>query len=73
MTLRGTVRSFRQRAVAIAIAKSVDGVRAVTDELRIDSRDHWQDEEIRGTALQALMSRVDAPADQIDVTVAAAG
>jgi osmotically-inducible protein OsmY len=70
VTLRGTVRSFHQRAVAIEIAKSVDGVRAVTDDLRIDPRDHWQDEEIRGAAFQELISMRDLRDDQIDVTVA---
>ena len=69
--LRGTVRSLHQRAVATDIAKSVDGVRAVTDDLSVDPRDHWQDAEIRGTALQALVSRRDVPDDRIDVTVAA--
>jgi osmotically-inducible protein OsmY len=69
VSLRGTVRSFHQRKAAIEIAKNVDGVRAVTDGLNVDPRDHWQDAEIRGTALQALVSRPDVPADQIDATV----
>jgi osmotically-inducible protein OsmY len=67
--LRGTVRSLRQRQAAVEIARSVRGVRDVTDSLKIDPRDHWEDQELRGTALQALMSRADVPADQIDVTV----
>jgi osmotically-inducible protein OsmY len=33
VTLRGTVRSLRQRRVAVDIAKSPGGVRAVADEL----------------------------------------
>lgn len=68
--LRGTVRSLHQRRVAIDIAGSVHGVRAVMDELKVDPRDHWQDDEVRGTALQALVSRPDVPDDQVDVAVA---
>ncbi len=70
VTLRGTVRSLHQRRVAVDIAKSVRGVRAVHDELFTDLRDHWLDDEIRGAALQALMSSPDVPADMIDVRVA---
>lgn len=71
VSLRGTLRSFHQRKAAIDLAKSVGGVRAVTDELKVDPRDHWQDAEIRGAALQALVSTPDVPADQIDATVEA--
>ena len=70
VTLRGTVRSLHQRRVAVDIAKSVRGVRAVEDQLSVDPRDHWRDDEIRGAALQALMSSSDVPADLIDVQVA---
>ena len=70
VTLRGTVRSHHQRRVAVDIAKSVRGVRTVEDELIVDPRDHWADDEIRGVALQALMSSPDVPADMIDVRVA---
>lgn len=70
VTLRGTVRSPRQIRVAVDIAKSVPGVRAVENELVIDPRDQWVDGEIRGAALQALMSSPDVPEDEIDVTVA---
>jgi len=52
VTLRGTVRSLHQRRTVVEIASSVRGVRAVEDELRVDLRDHWTDEELRGTALQ---------------------
>ena len=69
VTLRGTVRSLHQRRVAIEIAKSVRGVRAVEDELLVDPRDHYRDDELRGSALQALMAN-DAPIDRINVTVA---
>jgi osmotically-inducible protein OsmY len=70
VTLRGTVRSLNQRRVAIDVAKSVPGVRAVHDELIVDPRDHSIDDEIRGAALQALVSSPDVPADTIDVRVA---
>jgi osmotically-inducible protein OsmY len=70
VTLRGTVGSFQQRRAAVEIAKSVSGVRAVEDELSVDLRDRWQDGEVRGAALQALMSNADVPADRVDVRVA---
>jgi osmotically-inducible protein OsmY len=70
VTLRGTVRSLHQRRVAVELAKSVRGVRAVQDELVVDPRDRWADDEIRGAALQALMSSRDVPADLIEVRVA---
>jgi osmotically-inducible protein OsmY len=70
VTLRGTVRSLHQRRVAVDIAKSVRGVRAVEDELIVDPRDRSIDDEVRGVALQALMASPDVPADMIDVRVA---
>ena len=70
VTLRGSVGSFHQRRVAVRIARSVDGVLVVEDELWVDPRDHWQDNEIRGAALQILMSNDNLPAERIDVTVA---
>ncbi len=70
VTLRGSVGSPRQRRAAVIVAQSVRGVRAVEDELRVDPRDHWQDNEIRGAALQALMSTDGVPDDRIDVAVA---
>ena len=70
VTLRGTVRSPNQRRVAVDIAKSVRGVRAVVDELSIHPRDNWRDDELRGVALQALISSPDVPDEQIDATVA---
>jgi osmotically-inducible protein OsmY len=72
VTLRGTVTTPQQRHAAVEIAKSVRGVREVYDELSVDPRDHWEDAEIRGAALQALMSSPGVPADQIDVKVDAA-
>jgi osmotically-inducible protein OsmY len=69
VTLRGTVGSPKQRHAASEIAKSVRGVRAVEDELTVDPLARHEDLELKGTALQALMSSDDAPADRIDVSV----
>jgi len=71
VTLRGSVGSFHQRHAAVQIAKSVRGVRGVEDELSLDLRDRWEDDEIRGAALQALSSDPDVPKNRIDVSVAA--
>lgn len=70
VTLRGTVRSPQQRRAAVELAQSVRRVRYVADELRIDPRDHWKDYELRGAALQALMTNDAVPADRVDVNVA---
>ena len=69
VTLRGSVGSFRQRRVAVQIARSVPGVRDVADELRIDLQDRFEDDQIRGAALQALIWDPDVPDERIDVTV----
>jgi len=68
--LRGTVRSLHQRRLAIETAKSVRGVHRGMDAIVIDPRDHWEDAELRGAALQALMANADVPADKVDVTAA---
>ncbi len=70
VTLRGTVRSLHQRRTAIELAKSAPGVATVIDELQVDPRDRWEDAEIRGAALQALVSSAGDVADRIDVHVA---
>jgi len=70
VTLRGTVSSLQQRRAAVEISRSLQGVREVEDELKIDPRDRWMDAEVRGAALQALMSNERVPADRIDVSVA---
>jgi osmotically-inducible protein OsmY len=67
--LRGTVRSLHQRKLAIEAARSVRGVHTVVDEIVVDPRDRWDDAELRGAALQALMSDDEVPADYVDVTV----
>ena len=69
VTLRGSVGSFQQRQAAVRVAKSIRGVRAVEDQLVVDLRDHWDDDEIRGVALQALMSSEAVPAERVDVRV----
>jgi osmotically-inducible protein OsmY len=69
VVLRGSVGSPHQRRAAVRISQSVPGVVAVYDELWVDPRDRWQDNEIRGVALQALMASDDVPADRIDVIV----
>jgi osmotically-inducible protein OsmY len=47
----------------------VEGVSGVADELVVDPRDRARDPEIRGAALQALISNPDVPEDRIDLTV----
>jgi osmotically-inducible protein OsmY len=70
VTLRGSVSSFRQRRAAADVARRVRGVHHVEDELFVDIRDHWEDDEIRGTALQMLIANDGVPADRIEVKVA---
>ena len=69
LTLRGTLGSLNQIHAAVQIAKSLPGVGAVHNELSLDPQDRWHDGEIRGAALQALMSndRVPAGAAGVDV------
>jgi osmotically-inducible protein OsmY len=69
VTLRGTVATPRQRRAAAAVATSVPGVRAVHDGLHVDPRDQWEDDELRGAALQALMSDDAVPSELIDAAV----
>ena len=70
VTLRGSVGSFHERRAAVRIARSAEGVVGVEDELWVDPRDRWQDNEIRGAALQMLMSNDEVPDERIDVAVA---
>jgi osmotically-inducible protein OsmY len=69
VTLRGSVGSIPQRFEAVRVAKSVSGVRSVDDQLTVDLRDSWPDDQVRGVALQALISNVDVPDERIDVRV----
>jgi osmotically-inducible protein OsmY len=68
-TLRGSVESFPQRRAAVEIAKATPGVRRVENELRVDLHANRRDDEIRGAAIQALISSPDVPAERIEVTV----
>jgi hypothetical protein len=61
----------RRSAARCTCRTSPRGVRAVEDEFRVDPRDHWRDEELRGAALQALMSDDSVPADWLEVKVTA--
>ncbi len=69
VTLRGTLGSLNQIRAAVQIAKAVPGVDAVHNELALDPQDRWQDGEIRGAALQALMANDRVPADHVEVHV----
>ena len=69
VTLRGSVGSIPQRAEVVRVARSVPGVRTVDDQLRVDLRDSWLDDELRGVTLQALVGDADVPEDRIDVGV----
>ena len=71
MTLRGTVGSPRRVRAAVDIAKSVRGVASVHSELALDPRDYWDDDELKGKALQALVAS-EAPDDRIDLEANAA-
>jgi osmotically-inducible protein OsmY len=71
VTLRGTVERFSQRRAAVQDAKKVTGVYDVDDQLKVDllGEDVRDDNEIRGAALQALISDVEVPSDSVDVKV----
>ena len=69
VVLRGSVGSPHQRHAAVRAAQSVPGVVAVYDELWVDPHDRWQDNELRGVVLQALISSDAVPDDRIDVVV----
>jgi osmotically-inducible protein OsmY len=69
VVMRGSVGSAHQRHAAVRAAQSVPGVVAVYDELWVDPRDRWEDNELRGVVLQALISSDAVPDDRIDVVV----
>jgi osmotically-inducible protein OsmY len=71
VTLRGNVRSFKQRRAAVEDAKDIAGVYEVIDELVVHLRDDVWDDEIRGAAIQSLIWDADVPAERIDVKVSA--
>ncbi len=71
-TLRGTLPSFKQRRAAVEAAKRVKVVEFVVDELVVKwFGDQRSDDELRGAALQVLISDAGVPDDAIDVTVTA--
>jgi osmotically-inducible protein OsmY len=71
VTLRGTLGSFKQRRVAVDVAKRVRGVTHVQDELTVRLLgDVRSDDELRGAALEALIGDVDVRDEAIDVKVA---
>jgi osmotically-inducible protein OsmY len=72
VTLRGTVGSPKERKAAVEIAESVPGVRRVVEDLHVDLRDDYIDQEIRGAALQALIDAPDVRADLVDAKVSGA-
>ena len=70
VTLLGTVPSFAQRRAAVDAARRVGGVHHVVDELEVKLfADDRSDDELRGAALQALISDVEVPSDHVDVEV----
>ena len=69
VTLRGSAGSPRQIHAAVDVARSVPGVRDVATEITLDARDRWEDNELRGAARRALISRPDVPDDAINVRV----
>jgi osmotically-inducible protein OsmY len=71
VTLRGTVGSFGQRRAAVDAAQRTKGVVDVYDELqvRLLDDDRRADAEIRGEALQKLVSDPLLPGDYLDVHV----
>lgn len=72
VTLRGTVGSFKQRRAAVHGVKSLKGVSDVIDELQVDPHGDacFDDDEIRGAALQMLIWDSEVPADAVEVKVA---
>jgi len=71
VTLRGTVGSFSQRRAAVYAAQRIKGVVDVRDELqvRLLDDDRRADAEIRGKALQTLVSEPALPGEYLDVHV----
>jgi osmotically-inducible protein OsmY len=71
VTLRGTVGSFAQRRAAVKVARSVEGVSEVNDQLRVRLLDRYEreDAEIRGAALQRLAWDAEIPSESIEVEV----
>ena len=70
VTLRSTVRSFKQREAAVEDAEGIEGVDHVADELEFRwLEDDVRDDELRGAVLQALIWDAEVPAESIEVKV----
>ena len=71
VSLRGTVGSFLQRRAAVDDARGTKGVVDVYDELqvRLLDDDRRADAELRGEALQRIVSDPVLPGDYLDVRV----
>jgi osmotically-inducible protein OsmY len=71
VTLRGTVETFRQRHAAVDVARQIEGVGEIDDQLHVQlgPMDHREDDEIRAAALQKLIRDDEVPADSIEVKV----
>jgi osmotically-inducible protein OsmY len=71
VTLRGTVGDYAEKRAAVADARRTRGVDDVYDQLqvRLLDRDRREDAEIRGAALQRLMSDPELVPDYLDVHV----
>lgn len=69
--LTGDVQSYPAKYAAVHAAQRVDGVKAVTDELKVDLPDDHvrNDEDIARAAINALHWHVWVPADRIRVEV----
>jgi osmotically-inducible protein OsmY len=71
VTLRGTVETFRQRHAAIDVARQIEGVGEIDDQLHVHlgPMDHRADDEIQAAALQKLIRDDQVPAESIEVKV----
>jgi hypothetical protein len=71
VTLRGTVGSFSELRAAVSDARGIVGVVAVVEELQVRrlDNDRREDAEIRGAALQCLVSDASIPGDDLDIRV----
>lgn len=71
VTLRGTVKTFRERHAAIHDARHTEGVREIDDQVHVElgPMDRREDDEIRAAALQKLIRDREIPDDSIEVGV----
>jgi osmotically-inducible protein OsmY len=71
VTLRGRVETFRQRHAAVDVARQIEGVAEIDDQLHVElgPMDHREDDQIQAAALQKLIRDTEVPADSIQVKV----